>query len=135
MAATVRTIADFFEERRTALRRYGGGALTDADIDAMLLMAPDSQVGILSGVIPLEHEARAHIFERVQLTRDEAVTIVQYSYYLIRNGNELRGYDLDPRHDPASHMHDQNHGRTPHDRVTLEQAIRAFWDILSALQS
>ena len=128
----MRQIAQHFDRRREEFKRYSSGALTDADLDAMYFrLSPDGRAGIISGRIPLTEAADVHVFEHVVLNDRGRVEIVRYSYFLVVGRKEIRGYELDPSHDPAVHRHVEGHRRTPWERMTLRSAVEDFWTILT----
>lgn len=131
----MRSIRDHFEQRRAEFRRYSSGALRDDEIEAMCKLAPDGQAGLILGRIPLDTEAAVQVFERVVLDVRGGAVIERYSYFLVVTGKgELRGYELDPTHDPASHRHDETHRRSPCEQITLKGAVEDFWGILAEVR-
>jgi hypothetical protein len=132
----VRSIRNHFERRRAEFRRYSSDALSDDAIDAMFRLAPDERAGLIIGRLPLDSEASIQIFERVVLDRRGQAVVERYSYFLILDGKgELRGYELDPSHDPASHRHDEQHRRSPSPQITLRAAMEDFWALLTEMRN
>jgi hypothetical protein len=128
----MRQIAEHFDRRREEFRRYSSGVLTDSDLDAMYFrLSPDGRAGIISARIPLRAGADVHVFERVVVNDKGDVAIVRYSYFLVVEREEIRGYELDPTHDPAVHRHVEGHRREPCERMTLRSAVEDFWTILA----
>lgn len=131
----MRSIRDHFEQRRAEFRRYSSGALRDDEIEAMFRLAPDEQAGLILGRIPLDTEAAVQVFERVVLGAQGSAVIERYSYFLVVAGKgDLRGYELDPTHDPASHRHDETHRRSPCEQITLKSAVEDFWGVLAEIR-
>lgn len=131
----MRSIRDHFEQRRAEFRRYSSGALRDDEIEAMFRLAPDGQAGLILGRIPLDAEAAVQVFERVVLDVQGGAVIERYSYFLVVAGKgELRGFELDPTHDPASHRHDETHRRSPCEQITLKEAVEDFWGVLAEIR-
>lgn len=98
----------------------------------MFRLAPDEQAGLILGRIPLDAEAAVQVFERIVRDAQGGAVIERYSYFLVVAGKgELRGYELDPTHDPASHRHDETHRRSPCKQITLKDAAEDFWAVLA----
>ena len=73
------------------------------------------------------------MFERIVLDARGSAIVERYSYFLVLTGRgELRGYELDPTHDPAAHRHDESHQQSPCEQITLKGAVEDFWGVLAA---
>lgn len=133
---SVDAIARHFERRRTEIRRYASGALTDEEVDTMFVLAIDGAAGFVRGRIPLDDRAWAAVWERVLVDDRDHTHVEEYSYYLIDEvRGEVCGFDLDLSHDPPAHRHGPGHRRDPYPRVTLGQAIREMWIVLERIRS
>lgn len=89
------------------------------------------QRGIMWGRLALSDRAFLNVFESVVVV-DTGIHREQYSYYLIIDGYEIWGYDRDPGHDPAEHMHrGADHTREPSGRVTFLEVVEAAWKTVS----
>jgi hypothetical protein len=54
---------------------------------------------------------------------------LEYSYYLIRDGFEVWGYDRDPAHVPEEHMHrGAAHERIATGRVSFKDVVEKAWE-------
>ncbi len=100
----------------------------------MFSLGADERAGLISGRIPIGPTASVQVFERVLLEPTGRPTVERYSYYLIVAGiGEVRGFDHDPTHDPATHVHDSQHRRSPSERVSLKEAMTVFWKVSADL--
>jgi hypothetical protein len=120
-------IWNYFVERERTLK--GGSALEEIEVG----IAPDDQSGTLKAKASLradtELDAYLKVFERAALNESGQVEVVKYSYYLIVNGAETRGWDKDPKHDPPVHGHiGVDHKWTEAPEVSLDKALDLAWD-------
>lgn len=98
----------------------------------MLVVASDGAAGLVTGRFPIGNDAFVNIFERVVVNEAKGrAEVLEYSYYLVVGGREVRGYDLDSSHDPAAHRHVENHAREPWGKMSLREAVEEFWAIVS----
>ena len=83
--------------------------------------------------------ARPAYNEDAYLKSEEMVEVHQgvvfrskYSYHFIERGVRRWGYDLDPSHDPAVHMHPgPGHERETASLVTFKEALAKGWETIS----
>jgi hypothetical protein len=91
----------------------------------------DGQRGIIFGRLALDERTFLSMFE-VVVVEGSGVHREQYSYYLIRDGVELWGYDRDPLHTPEEHMHrGPSHLREDSRRVTFKEVAERAWETIS----
>jgi Family of unknown function (DUF6516) len=127
-------IYDYFEQLRPKYKTLSSGGVSDADLDVMFQARRDGQGGLIDAILHLDENAFIHVFERVELV-DGRPHRLRYSYYLIVDGAERRGYDRDPTHEPAEHRHGEGHEMEPWEAVSFDEVAEEFWDILSQIRS
>jgi hypothetical protein len=75
------------------------------------------------------------VFETI-VVKGSGIHREQYSYYLIRDGLQLWGYDRDPSHTPEEHMHrGPSHLRENSGRVTFKEVAEKAWETTSHEES
>jgi hypothetical protein len=89
----------------------------------------------LLGLAHLRDDAYVKMSEIVEL-HDDYVHRIKYSYFLQARGMEIGGYERDPLHDPAEHMHctiRDGHvsGGEPTPEVSFKEAVGKAWAWLS----
>ena len=123
----MRDITNYFWHRERDL--IAGSVLEEIALG----VAPDDQSGTLRAKANLradtEVDAYLNVFERAALDENGQVELVKYSYYLVVNGAEARGWEKDPTHDPPVHGHvGPDHEWTEAPEVSLREAIDLAWD-------
>jgi hypothetical protein len=122
---------DVYEYFHTREREFHELSLVpDGDIAEMFAEEEGSggQRGTMFGRVVLDDRTFLNVYESVVVVgtgihRDE------YSYYLIRDGLEVWGYDRDPSHDPEEHMHQgADHTRVATGRVTFKEVGEKAWE-------
>jgi uncharacterized protein DUF6516 len=126
-------IYDYFEQLRPKYKTLSSGGVTEDELDKMFQARRDGQGGLVDGLLHLDEDAFIHVFERVEL-RGGRPHRIRYSYYLIVDAAERRGYDRDPTHDPPEHRHGEVHEMEPWQTVSFDEAAEDFWDILSQIR-
>lgn len=106
--------------------------------DALIFSAMDEtgdQVGRILGQLTFDVGenvvAQLHVTERVRI-EDGRPVVFEYAYFLIVDGVEFWGWEIDLSHDPPVHRHIRNHERRlDADVVNLPQMIDQAWTDVS----
>lgn len=94
----------------------------------------DGERGIMWGRLVLSDRAFLNVSEFVVVV-GSGIHREEYSYYLIIDGMEAWGYDRDPGHEPAEHMHSgTDHTRVAAGRVTFPEVVEKAWETVSRLE-
>jgi hypothetical protein len=117
---------DYFESKSREIEDFG---LTRDDGFQFLAEAGSGdQRGRVWGRILLTDRTFLEISERVEV-RGNHVERTEYAYYLIIDGAEVWGYELDPSHaDLPVHRHDRSHARFPAEIVSFKRALEMAWE-------
>jgi Family of unknown function (DUF6516) len=124
-------VYEYFLTREREFRELS--LVPDGDISDMFAEeeGSDGQRGTMFGRVTLDERTFLNVYESVVVV-GSGIHREEYSYYLIRNGFELWGYDRDPSHDPAEHMHKgADHERHATGRVTFRQVAEKAWETVS----
>lgn len=91
--------------------------------------AGNDKRGRLLGAAHMDEGAYIQVHEIV-VVQGESVHREKYAYYLVVDDEEIGGYERDPFHDPAEHLHCGEHepGGRPHPAVSFKEAVRKAWD-------
>jgi hypothetical protein len=91
----------------------------------------EGERGMVFGRLVLTESTFLSVFESVEVV-GSGVHREAYSYYLIRDGFEVWGYDRDPSHTPEEHMHHgSDHAREATGRVTFKEVAEKAWETTS----
>ena len=127
-------VYEYFEQQRVKFKKLSSGGATEDELDKMFSAFSGGQRGLIDGILHLDSGAFVHVFERVEL-EDGRPRRRRYSYYLIVDGLERRGYDRSPTHDPPEHRHGEAHEMEPWTAVSFDEAGEEFWDILTQIRT
>jgi len=117
-------ISNYLSEREHKLSKTLGLPIDEMNFE----LALDGQSARMWGNITLTDEVSLSVRERIELV-DGRAHIVKYSYYIIVDGAEARGFDKEPTHNPPVHGHiGPNHAWTQAPEITLEAALDRCWD-------
>jgi hypothetical protein len=113
-----------------SLQRKCGELSVCAD-DLGVEVEADARRAKIAGRVTLNEHVFLNVSEVVEADRG-TVRRMKASYYLVEHGIERWGFDLDPSHEPAEHMHyGAGHQRSVARCATLPQAIERAWDSTS----
>lgn len=118
---------DYFEDRRAELTGYAADELS---FEAL----PGDEEGRLHGDLTLADNAYLKVFQWAEV-RAGRLDVVEYAYWLIVDGAEVRGWDKDPKKHPDQPVHghvrrgpDRELQRVPADEVSLVKVLDLAWD-------
>ena len=88
----------------------------------------NDQRGRLLGAAYLDEHAALHVHE-VVVIEDGTPHRIKYAYYLAVDGEEIGGYEREPNHDPAEHLHCGEHipRGVAHPTVSFKEAAESAW--------
>ena len=125
---------DYFDRREGECRECSLGLETAFPSYCAQAQGSGGARGIFYGRLILSERAYLSVFE-VLGTRGSTIHRERYSYYLVIDGNEIWGYDLDPEHNPATHRHEgTSHKRFPASSITFKAMVKLAWQTSSAYE-
>ncbi|MFI4991257.1 MAG: hypothetical protein ACHQHO_10155 [Solirubrobacterales bacterium] len=125
---------DVYEYFQTREREFHDFSLVpDGDISDMFAeeAGSDGERGIMFGRVTLDERTFLSFYESIVVV-GTGIHREEYSYYLIRDGLEVWGYDRDHSHNPEEHMHKgADHERHATGRVTFKEVVEKAWENVS----
>lgn len=121
-------VYEYFESKERECRELS--LVPDGEFSEMFAeeAGSDGARGIVFGRLVLDDHSFLSVFESVEV-QGSGIHREEYSYYLIRDGIEMWGYDRDPSHNPAEHMHrGVDHTRLSSGRVTFKEVGERAWE-------
>lgn len=126
-------IWDYFERRE---RECDSQSLIPSETlptQYLELKGSNGTMGRIIARLEMSERASIAVMERVQILDESHSHRLEYSYFLIFDGEEVYGRERDPTHDPAEHGHRRDHVRESAGRVTFTEFAETAWEIVSDL--